>query len=62
MSFSKELRFLAQTLRDADRQDALKPVQVKNDVANNFKFDKDGCSIVTSTRFKTRIRASMQVR
>jgi regulator of nonsense transcripts 1 len=57
MYLFKQLFFLAKTLRDADRLEALKPTRVKNDVTESFSL-KSGKLNVTSSRFKTRIMSS----
>ncbi|KZP25208.1 hypothetical protein FIBSPDRAFT_734498 [Athelia psychrophila] len=54
---STHLSFLAKTLRDADRMDALKPMKVKNDVISDFS-QKSGVLQLKSDRFKTRIMTS----
>lgn len=51
---SKHLLFIAKTLRDADRLDALKPTKVKNDVTGEFST-KSGELNLSSSRFRTRI-------
>ncbi|KAF7970074.1 hypothetical protein HWV62_25050 [Athelia sp. TMB] len=51
------LSFLAKTLRDADRLDAMKPTVVKNDIKTNFS-QKSGKLHLQSDRFKTRIMTS----
>jgi hypothetical protein len=54
---TKQLLFIAKTLRDADRLDALKPTRVKNDVRGEFSM-KSGKLNLSSSRFKTRIMTS----
>ncbi|OBZ72566.1 Regulator of nonsense transcripts 1 [Grifola frondosa] len=51
----KRLALLAKFVRDADRLDAMKPTNVKNDVQANFTYKK-GVLQMQSTRFKTRLR------
>ncbi|KAF7977493.1 hypothetical protein HWV62_3454 [Athelia sp. TMB] len=51
------LSFLAKTLRDADRLDAMKPIFVRNDVQGDFS-QKYGVLSLQSDRFKTRIMTS----
>ncbi|KAI0784596.1 hypothetical protein C8Q75DRAFT_689120, partial [Abortiporus biennis] len=51
------LQILANTVRIADRLDAMKPVKVKNDVEGKFE-SKSGALQLKQTRFKTRMRES----
>ncbi|KII85038.1 hypothetical protein PLICRDRAFT_116758 [Plicaturopsis crispa FD-325 SS-3] len=48
------LTFLAKTIRDAERLDALKPTRVRNDVSGDFSH-KGGNLNLSCTRYKTRI-------